>query len=79
MEHLNELIQMDEFIYHIKHVFRFPCLVRLGNILIFQQKSGEYDFFNSQLVSDESDVRVQHAPSFLVLNFVARGAGFLVL
>ena len=78
MDHLNELIQMDEFIYHFKDAFRFLCLVRLGNVLVFQQKSGEYDFFNSQLVS-ESDVRVQHAPSFLALNFVARSAGFLVL
>ena len=78
MNHLNELIQMDESIYHFKDAFRFLCLVRLGYVLIFQQKSGEYGFFYSQLVSNESGVRVQNARSFLELNFVVRSAGFLV-
>ena len=78
MDHLNELIQMDEFIYHFKDAFRFLCLVRLGNVVIFSQKSQENGFFYSQLVSNESGVRVQYAPSFLELNFVVRSAGFLV-
>ena len=78
MDHPNERIQMDEFIYHFKDIFRFLCLVRHGNVFIFQKKSVEYGFFYSQLVSDESGVRVQYAPSFLALNFVVRSAGFLV-